>query len=68
MTSPDDAELSRKQSEELQVGNVFENDRRRDMWDVVVGAQFGVLYRGAEAVGRGEGPAGWFRGLYVRLA
>ena len=41
-----------EQSEQLQVGDVFDDDRRRDLRDVVVGADFRFLHRSTESVGR----------------
>jgi hypothetical protein len=41
-----------QQADQLQVGDVFEDGRRRDVRDVIVRADFGFLYRGPESVGR----------------
>ena len=49
--------------EQLQVGDVFDDDRRRDVRDVIVGADFRVLHRGTESVGRRKGPAHRLCGL-----
>src|SRR5262249_7587129 len=54
-----------EQSEQLQVGDGFEDDRRRDVRDVVVRADFGFLYRSTESVGRGQGPADRLGGLQI---
>ena len=52
-----------EQSEQLQVGDVFDDDGRRDVRDVVVGADFGFVHRSTESVGRREGPADRLYGL-----
>ena len=50
-----------EQSEQLQVGDVFDDDRRRDVRDVrmsLSGPIFASLHRRTESVGRRHGPAG----------
>ena len=45
-----------QKSEHLQVADVLDDDRRRDMRNVFVGADFRVLHRRAEPIGRGHRP------------
>ena len=52
-----------EQSEQLQVGDVFDHDRRRNVRDVVVGADFRFLYRSTEPIGRPKRSADRLCGL-----
>jgi hypothetical protein len=54
-----------EESQQLQVGDVFDNDRCRDVRDVVVGADFRFLHRGTESVGRCQGPEDRLCGLEI---
>ncbi len=40
-----------QQSAQLQIGDVLDDDRRRDVWDVLVRADFRLLHGCPEAVG-----------------
>lgn len=63
-----DRETSLKHSEESQISCIFEDDGRRDMRDVIVGADFVTLDRGTEPLGVGEGTEHRLSGRYVLLA
>jgi hypothetical protein len=51
--------------EQLQVSDIFDDDRRRDVRNVTVGAdfRFRFMHRSTESFGRGEGPAHRLCGL-----
>src|ERR1700722_17628252 len=45
-----------EQFEQLQIGDVLDDHRLRDMRNVFVGADFRLLHRGAESIGRCHRP------------
>jgi hypothetical protein len=54
--------IALQQSEKLQVGDVFDDERRRDVRNVFVRADFRLLHRRAESLGRRERAVEWFLG------
>jgi hypothetical protein len=56
-----------QQSEQLQVGDVLDDDVVRDVWNVFVGADFRLLHRGAEPFCRRQGAAPRLVGLIVEV-
>jgi hypothetical protein len=54
-----------QQSEQFQVSDVFDDDRRRNVRDVLVRADFRLLDRRTEPVSRRDGSPGWLFGPLV---